>query len=62
MGRYNVVIAALPMGEYGTSSAARVAEDMMHSFPNIRIFVGRPYLTVRVVRMYYRALVTTFKR
>jgi nucleoside phosphorylase len=25
------------MGEYGTSSAARVAEDMMHSFPNIRI-------------------------
>jgi hypothetical protein len=25
------------MGEYGTSSAARVAEDMMHSFLNIRI-------------------------
>jgi nucleoside phosphorylase len=25
------------MGEYGTSSAARVVEDMMHSFPNIRI-------------------------
>ncbi|GFG17472.1 probable serine/threonine-protein kinase PkwA [Aspergillus lentulus] len=25
------------MGEYGTSSAARVAENMMHSFPNIRI-------------------------
>ena len=34
---HNVVISVLPMGEYGTSSAARVAEDMMHSFPNIRI-------------------------
>ncbi|KXG45628.1 uncharacterized protein PGRI_033950 [Penicillium griseofulvum] len=37
VGKHNVVIAVLPMGEYGTSSAARVAEDMMHSFPNIRI-------------------------
>jgi nucleoside phosphorylase len=27
----------LPIGEYGTSSAARVAEDMLHSFPNIRV-------------------------
>lgn len=34
---HNVVIAVLPIGEYGTSSAARVAENMMHSFPNIRI-------------------------
>jgi nucleoside phosphorylase len=25
------------MGEYGTSLVARVAEDMMHSLPNIRI-------------------------
>ena len=37
MGKHNVVISVLPMGEYGTTSAARVAEDMMHSFPNIRI-------------------------
>lgn len=37
IGKHNVVVAVLPMGEYGTSSAARVAEDMMHSFPNIRI-------------------------
>jgi nucleoside phosphorylase len=37
VGKHDVVIAVLPMGEYGTSSAARVAEDMMHSFPNIRI-------------------------
>lgn len=37
MWKHNVVISVLPMGEYGTSSAARVAEDMMHSFPNIRI-------------------------
>ncbi|KAJ6133754.1 hypothetical protein N7523_000076 [Penicillium sp. IBT 18751x] len=37
IGKHNVVISVLPMGEYGTSSAARVAEDMMHSFPNIRI-------------------------
>ncbi|KAJ5727055.1 hypothetical protein N7493_004875 [Penicillium malachiteum] len=37
IGKHNVVISALPMGEYGISSAARVAEDMMHSFPNIRL-------------------------
>lgn len=37
IGKHNVVVAVLPMGEYGTSSATRVAEDMMHSFPNIRI-------------------------
>jgi nucleoside phosphorylase len=36
-GLHNVVISVLPIGEYGTSSAARVAEGMMHSFPNIRI-------------------------
>jgi nucleoside phosphorylase len=34
---HNVVIAVLPDGEYGTSSAATVARDMLHSFPNIRI-------------------------
>jgi nucleoside phosphorylase len=35
IGKHNVVIAVLPIGEYGISSAARVAEDMLHSFPNI---------------------------
>ncbi|RFU78062.1 vegetative incompatibility het-e-1 [Trichoderma arundinaceum] len=37
IGRHNVVIAILPDGEYGVSSAARVAADMSHSFPSVRI-------------------------
>ncbi|KKO96833.1 hypothetical protein THAR02_11062, partial [Trichoderma harzianum] len=37
IGRHNIVIAVLPNGEYGLSSAASVARDMLHSFPNIRI-------------------------
>jgi nucleoside phosphorylase len=37
IGRHNVVIAVLPDGEYGISSAACVARDMMHSFRNIRV-------------------------
>lgn len=37
IGVHNVVIAVLPDGEYGTSPAAVVARDMMHSFNNIRI-------------------------
>lgn len=37
IGEHNVVIAVLPNGEYGISSAASVARDMMHSFPDIRI-------------------------
>lgn len=37
IGRHNVVIAVLPNGEYGLSSAASVARDMLHSFPNVRI-------------------------
>lgn len=37
VGKHNVTIAVLPDGEYGTSSAAAVARDMLHSFPNIRI-------------------------
>ncbi|KAI0193916.1 hypothetical protein EV127DRAFT_360238 [Xylaria flabelliformis] len=37
IGRHNVVIAALPHGEYGLVSAASVARDMVRSFPNIRI-------------------------
>jgi nucleoside phosphorylase len=32
-----VVIAVAPDGEYGTQSAATVARDMVHSFPNVRI-------------------------
>ncbi|PWI63965.1 hypothetical protein PCL_01915, partial [Purpureocillium lilacinum] len=37
IGKHNVVIAVLPAGEYGISSAAGVAKDMLHSFPNVRI-------------------------
>jgi len=37
IGKHNVVIAVLPDGEYGTTSAASVARDMLHSFPSIRI-------------------------
>jgi nucleoside phosphorylase len=37
MGDHNVVIASLPDGEYGMSSAAGVARDMLHNFPNVRI-------------------------
>ncbi|KAK6342227.1 hypothetical protein TWF730_001705 [Orbilia blumenaviensis] len=37
IGRHNVVIAALPMGEYGTSSATAVVKDMIRSFDNIRV-------------------------
>jgi len=37
VGKHNVVIAVLPDGEYGTASAASVAKDMLHSFPNVRI-------------------------
>ncbi|KAL7957331.1 ankyrin repeat-containing domain protein [Trichoderma compactum] len=37
MGKHNIVIAALPDGEYGISAAASVARDMLHSFPNVRI-------------------------
>lgn len=37
IGQHNVAIAVLPGGEYGTASAAGVARDMLHSFPNIRI-------------------------
>lgn len=37
IGRHNVVIAVLPNGEYGISSATGVAKNMLHSFPNIKI-------------------------
>lgn len=36
IGRHNVVIAVLPKGQYGLVSAANVAKDMLHSFPNVR--------------------------
>ncbi|KAF6795813.1 vps9-ankyrin repeat-containing [Colletotrichum sojae] len=35
--KHNVAIAVLPDGGYGTASAAAVARDMLHSFPNIRV-------------------------
>jgi hypothetical protein len=37
IGRHNVAIAVLPLGEYGLSSAASVASNMRRTFPNIRI-------------------------
>ncbi|KAK1958640.1 purine and uridine phosphorylase, partial [Colletotrichum sublineola] len=37
VGHHNVVVAVLPDGEYGTTSAAVVAQGMLHSFPNVRI-------------------------
>ncbi|KAL6866513.1 hypothetical protein ACO1O0_002624 [Amphichorda felina] len=37
LGKHNVVIAVLPDGEYGTSSAANVATNMQSSFRNVRI-------------------------
>ncbi|KAL0929601.1 Kinesin light chain 5 [Colletotrichum truncatum] len=37
IGSHNVVVATLPDGEYGTTTAAAVARDMLHSFPNVRI-------------------------
>jgi len=36
IGFHNVVIACLPQGEYGISSATNVASQMRHSFPNIQ--------------------------
>ncbi|KAK6218463.1 pfs domain-containing protein [Colletotrichum tabaci] len=37
IGKNNVVIAVLPHGEYGLSSAAIVARDMLHTFENVRV-------------------------
>jgi nucleoside phosphorylase len=37
IGKFNVVVACLPKDEIGSSSAAAVARDMLHTFPNIRI-------------------------
>ncbi|QPC71879.1 hypothetical protein HYE68_002631 [Fusarium pseudograminearum] len=37
IGKHKVVMAVLPLGEYGISSATGVAKDMLRSFPNVRI-------------------------
>ncbi|KAH0169431.1 purine and uridine phosphorylase, partial [Aureobasidium melanogenum] len=37
MAGHNVVIAVLPDGEYGLTSATGVVKDMLASFPNIRV-------------------------
>lgn len=37
IGKHNIVIAVLPDGEYGTTSAATVAAGMLHSFPNVKV-------------------------
>ncbi|KAL6699839.1 nucleoside phosphorylase domain-containing protein [Trichoderma pleuroticola] len=37
IGKHKIVIAGLPMGRYGTSSAAEVATRMLSTFPNIRV-------------------------
>lgn len=39
IGRHNVIIAVLPDGEYGLSSAASVARDMLRSFPNVKLIL-----------------------
>ncbi|PTB63677.1 purine and uridine phosphorylase [Trichoderma citrinoviride] len=36
IGEHRIVIGCLPSGRYGTSSAARVAQDMRRSFPRLR--------------------------
>src|SRR5271155_3004567 len=36
IGHHNVVIACLPRGRYGITSAASVARDMLHSFPSMQ--------------------------
>ncbi len=37
VGRHYIVIAVLPQGRYGLSSATSVAKDMLRSFPHVRI-------------------------
>ena len=36
IGEHNVVIAGIPHGTYGTTSAATVVANLLRSFPNIR--------------------------
>lgn len=57
ISKHNVVIAVLPLGEYGTASAAEVATNMIRSFPNVRIGLmvgiggGAPSLPDRDIRL-----------
>ncbi|KAF5617860.1 hypothetical protein F25303_13157 [Fusarium sp. NRRL 25303] len=37
IGEHNIVIASLPAGVYGTTSAATTASNLIHSLPHIRI-------------------------
>lgn len=37
MGKHNIVIAVLPDGEYGLSTAGVVAQRLLSSFPNVRV-------------------------
>ncbi|KAF5724687.1 ankyrin repeat [Fusarium mundagurra] len=37
IGEHYVVIAALPMGQYGIVNAASVGRDMVRTFPNVRL-------------------------
>ncbi|KAK2028243.1 pfs domain-containing protein [Colletotrichum zoysiae] len=37
IGKHNVVVIILPQGQYGLSSAAAAARDLVRSFPNVRI-------------------------
>ncbi|KAM0261986.1 hypothetical protein ACHAQJ_001992 [Trichoderma viride] len=36
IGKHNIIIACLPKGKYGTTSAAVVATQMLESFPSVR--------------------------
>lgn len=51
-GKHNVVIAVLPGGEYGASSAAVVARDMLHSFLSVRIGLTVAVCQVHSIRRY----------
>jgi nucleoside phosphorylase len=37
LGKHNVAVACLPIGEIGTNSAAQVASHMLRTFPSIKI-------------------------
>jgi nucleoside phosphorylase len=37
IGPHSIVVACLPHAEYGLTSAATVARNMVHSFPNVRV-------------------------
>lgn len=57
ISKHNIVIAVLPLGEYGTASAAGVAINMLRTFPNVRIGLmvgiggGAPKLPDRDIRL-----------